>query len=185
MSSARHHRIGTACGAHPRPRSRAGLAAVGSQAFPAQAATLETLLLPAEAGQPTRFERLRRGPTRHSAPALLDALERLEEIRTLGVGTLDLSGIPPSRLKVLSAFAMTAKAQTLRRMRPDRRAATLLALVQTLESTAHAPRTMRPWTSSICSCVISSPEASMSASKPGCGPCETSMRQQSPGGVAL
>lgn len=103
----------------------------------AQAATLETLLLSAEEGQPTRLERLRRGPTRHSAPALLDALARLEEIRALGVGDLDLSGIPPSRLKVLAAFALTAKAQTLRRMRPDRRAATLLALVRTLEMTAH------------------------------------------------
>jgi hypothetical protein len=104
---------------------------------PGQAATLETLLLPVQAGQPTRLERLRRGPTRHSAPALLNALVRLEEIRALGVSNLDLSGVPPSRLKVLSAFAMTAKAQTLRRMRPDRRAATLLALVQALEGSAH------------------------------------------------
>ena len=104
---------------------------------PAQATTLETLLLLAEEGQPTRLERLRHAPTRASAPALVQALTRLEEIHALGVGGLDLSGIPPSRLKALTAFALTAKAQTLRRMRPDRRVATLLALVRTLEVTAH------------------------------------------------
>ncbi|HEY7125772.1 MAG TPA: DUF4158 domain-containing protein [Ktedonobacterales bacterium] len=76
---------------------------------PAQEATLEILLLPAEEGQPTQLERLRRAPTRASAPALLQALARLEEIRALGVGDLDLSGIPPSRLKVLAAFALTGK----------------------------------------------------------------------------
>lgn len=48
---------------------------------PVHQARLETLLLPAEEGRQTSLERLRRAPTRCSAPALLQALERLEEIR--------------------------------------------------------------------------------------------------------
>jgi TnpA family transposase len=104
---------------------------------PVHQARLERLVLSPEEGRQTPLDRLRRAPTRHSAPALLQALERLEEIRALGVGNLDLSGIPPSRLKVLANFALTAKAQTLRRMRPDRRAATLLAFARSLELSAH------------------------------------------------
>src|SRR5579885_3332102 len=104
---------------------------------PTHQAALETLLLATEESRQTHLDRLRRAPTRYSAPALLQALERLEEIRALGVGTLDLSSIPPSRLKVLANFALTAKAQAIRRMPPLRRAATLLALVRSLEMSAH------------------------------------------------
>jgi hypothetical protein len=99
--------------------------------------TLETLLLSSESEATTPLDQLRRAPTRHSAPALVGALERLEEIRALGVGHLNLASIPPSRLKVLANFALTAKVQTIRRMRPDRRAATLLAVVRSLEMSAH------------------------------------------------
>ncbi len=104
---------------------------------PEHQARLETLLVPSGAPRQTPLDRLRRAPTRSSAPALLAALARLEEIRALGVGGLDLSQIPPTRLKALAAYALTANAQTISRLTPDRRAATLLAFVRTLEVTAH------------------------------------------------
>jgi TnpA family transposase len=97
---------------------------------------LEALLVVPEGSRQTPLDRLRHGPTRVSGPALVGALQRLREIRDLGVGPLDLRSIPPSRLKALARFAAAAWAPTIARMPPDRRTATLLAFARHFEVVA-------------------------------------------------
>ena len=91
-------------------------------------------LLPVEEGsRVSKLDRLRKGPTSVSAPGLVGALERLDEVRELGVSDLDLSPVPPNRLDALGRYGMSAKAQQLEQMRDDRKVATLLVTTQRLE----------------------------------------------------
>lgn len=103
---------------------------------PKQRSRLEELLQITDNTRSSSLDRLRRSPTRQSAPALVDALNRLVEVRALGVNTLDVSAIPPSRLKVLARTAASVRAQAIARMPSERRIATLLAFVHVLEATA-------------------------------------------------
>ena len=97
---------------------------------------LEALLVVPESGRLTPLDRLRRGPTRMSGPGLVSALQRLREIRALGVGKLDLQSIPPGRLKALARFAAAAWAPNIGRMPSDRKTATLLAFARHFELAA-------------------------------------------------
>lgn len=97
---------------------------------------LESLLVVPEGARQTPFDRLRRGPTRVSGPGLVSALQRLEEIRALGVGDLHLPRIPPGRLKALARFAAATGTPNLGRMSPDRQIATLLAFARHFEIVA-------------------------------------------------
>ena len=63
-----------------------------------QRTRLEGLLVVPAGERSSTLDRLRRGPTSVTATGLLGALHRLEEIRALGVGELDLSFAPPGRL---------------------------------------------------------------------------------------
>jgi TnpA family transposase len=103
---------------------------------PGQAARLETLLVADEQSRQSPLERLRRAPTRISVAGLAGALERLREIRALGVGHIDLSAVPPVRVQALARYAAAARAQAIARMPPVRRHATLLAFAQMEEITA-------------------------------------------------
>jgi TnpA family transposase len=97
---------------------------------------LEGLLEADEGSRHTRLELLRRAPTRISSSSLLYALQRLNDVRGLGVSEIDLHHLPPNQLRSLARYGLTAWAQTLARMQTQRRLATLLATVQDLERQA-------------------------------------------------
>lgn len=102
---------------------------------PEQRAKLEALLVVPEGARQSYLDQLRRAPTRISAPALVEALARVAEVRDLGMGDLSLSRVPPGRLKALARYAATAWAQTIARMSEERRIATLLAFVRVCKAT--------------------------------------------------
>ncbi len=101
-----------------------------------QRARLEGLLVVPAGERSSTLDRLRRGPTSVTATGLLGALHRLEEIRAIDVGGLDLSFVSPGRLEALARNATTAKAQAVARMSEQRRTATLLAVARHLEAAA-------------------------------------------------
>lgn len=103
---------------------------------PRQAARLETLLVADEDSRQSPLELLRRAPTRVSVAGLVGALERLQEIRALGVDQIDLSAVPPVRVQALARYAAAARSQAIARMPNLRRHATLLAFAQMEEITA-------------------------------------------------
>jgi len=103
---------------------------------PTHRARLERLLIVPEGERVSAFDRLRRAPTRVSAPGLIQALDRLVEVRALGVGELDLRRVPSGRLKALARTTAPSWAPVLARLPDDRRTATLLAFARVLEATA-------------------------------------------------
>ena len=94
---------------------------------------LQSLLSVPEDARLSTLDRLRRAPTRVSGHGMVEALRRLEEVRALGVGDLDLRGIPTGRLAALARYGYSVRAQAISRMREDRRIATLLAVARDLE----------------------------------------------------
>jgi TnpA family transposase len=102
----------------------------------AQQAKLATLLEIPDGAHSSLLDRLRRAPTRMSGPALVTALQRLEDIRALGVGQLSLTHIPPNRLRALARYGAAARAQAIAQMTPERRMATLLAFASVFEERA-------------------------------------------------
>lgn len=94
---------------------------------------LEALLVVPEGARHSPLDRLGRSPTRISGPALVAALQRVEEIRAVGLGALPLASIPPNRLQALARYALTAWAPTLARMPEERRLATLVAFTRVVE----------------------------------------------------
>ncbi|AFZ00606.1 Tn3 family transposase [Calothrix sp. PCC 6303] len=97
---------------------------------------LEALLVSDKKTWYTPLDTLRRSPTRHSAPALVNALNRLVEVRSFGINTLNFSKLPASRLKALARHAATIRVAAIARMPFERRIATLVAFIQVLEATA-------------------------------------------------
>ena len=75
--------------------------------------------------------------TRHSVPALRQALARLEEIRTIGLSIPGVAKVPHARLQALARFAMTARVTAMHRLGEPRKQATLAAFVYLLEASAH------------------------------------------------
>ena len=75
---------------------------------------------------------LRAGPRKLTASEVAEAFERLAAIRAVGVGDLTVD-VPAGRLRALARYGLSAKAQTLRRLSPQRRTATLLAALWQLE----------------------------------------------------
>lgn len=80
-----------------------GLLSVG------QRGVLDSLLTVPPGARVSELDRLRRGPVRVSGPQVKAALERAEEIITLGMGELDVSGIPPRRLAELSRYGVDGR----------------------------------------------------------------------------
>ena len=101
-----------------------------------QQEALEALLVVVPGQRLTPLEVLRTSPTRVSAPALVAALHRLDQIRAVGVSDVFIRDLPEARLARMARHAQLAWAQPLLRMGQERRVATLLAFMQALERTA-------------------------------------------------
>ena len=77
----------------------------GQSITPEGRSRLEDLLRIPEGGRNSWLDRLRRGPVRVSAPALVRAIVRLQSVRDLGIKLPTTAHIPPSRLASLARFA--------------------------------------------------------------------------------
>jgi len=97
---------------------------------------LEALLSVPEGDRRSWFDQLRTGPAHISGPSLVNALDRLDKIRSQGITLPSAGSVPASRIAALSRFASRAKAATLSRLPKPRRMATLAAFMHTLEATA-------------------------------------------------
>ncbi|MGA2402176.1 MAG: Tn3 family transposase, partial [Syntrophobacteraceae bacterium] len=102
---------------------------------PATKQKLDALLAVPDNGHQSFLDRLRKGPFRRSAPELVRALKRLEDVRSLGIDIGVSHRIPPGRIQALARFAATAKASAIERQPETRRLATLVAFTLTLEAT--------------------------------------------------
>jgi hypothetical protein len=103
---------------------------------PEERRRLETLLVIPVGSRQSTLENLRRPPTKVSSEGLLAALDRLGEIRALGVGHHDLSRLPASRVDALARMATSMRAQAIARMAEERRTAVLLAFARVVETRA-------------------------------------------------
>lgn len=103
---------------------------------PQSNARLEQLLKVLPGERKSQLDQFRSGPTRRSVPELIRALQRVEDVRNLAVDVSVSARLPRSRVLELARFAATAKATAIERMGPERRAATLVAWVSTLQATA-------------------------------------------------
>ena len=97
---------------------------------------LESLLAVPEGSHQSLLDRLRKGPFRRSAPELVRALQRVEEVRKLGIEFTASHRLPPGRLQAMARFAGTARAAVFQRLPESRRLATLVAFAMNLEATA-------------------------------------------------
>ena len=79
---------------------------------------------------------LRAAPKRRTAAELLQHLERIDTIRSHGLGLAPAADLPAAPLERLARNARTAKPANLAALQEPRRTATLAALFQTLEATA-------------------------------------------------
>ena len=112
------------------------VATAASTADPQLPVVLRGLLASDQGERASRLEALRAGPTRVSGPELDKALGRVAAVRALGAGAVDLSAVPPARVRALARYGIGAKAQSLRRLAEPRRTATLVATVMALEANA-------------------------------------------------
>ena len=101
-----------------------------------QRAQLDALLLAGEGGRPSPLDRLRDGPYLRSGAELFRAVARLDEVRALALGFPSTAHVPPGRVAALARFATVTKARAVARLPKERRAATLLAFVRTLDASA-------------------------------------------------
>jgi hypothetical protein len=82
------------------------------------------------------LERLRRPPTRSTGTAMARALERVGEISAFGLGRVDLSQVPVTRLATLARFGLISEAQAIERTPEPKRTALVTAVVRGLEAAA-------------------------------------------------
>ena len=97
---------------------------------------LEALLVPPEGARQSPLDRLRNGPVLQSPAELARAVARLDEVRMLAAGLPRTDRLPRTRVLAMARFATAAKASAVARLPQDRRLATLIAFIRTLEATA-------------------------------------------------
>jgi hypothetical protein len=83
-----------------------------------------------------RVARCIRPPFTPTIAGLVRALDRLERVRALGTGGLDLSDVPTARVVALARYADQAWATQLADLAPQRRIATLVAYTHLLAASA-------------------------------------------------
>ena len=105
-------------------------------AGPELRAQLDKLLLVPEGQRRSELDLLRRPPFTPTIAGLVRALDRLDRIRALGAGELDLSGVPPARVVALARYADQAWATQLADLGSERRIATLVAYTHLLTASA-------------------------------------------------
>jgi hypothetical protein len=76
---------------------------------------LEALLVVRDGDRVSPLDRLRRAPTRISSPAMVDALNRLTELRSFGVNHLDMARLPSARVKALARYAARQRGRLVSR----------------------------------------------------------------------
>ena len=112
------------------------LAEVAKTTDPQMPDRLRGLLASDEGASNSKLEQLRAAPVRLSGLAMNKALLRVAQVSALGVGSVDTSKVPGSRLRALARYGLDAKAQSLRRLAEPRRTATLVATVEALSMAA-------------------------------------------------
>ena len=101
-----------------------------------QRVSLKTLFQVPEGQRTSEFDRLRKGATTVSGPALNLALKRYLDLRAFGIHDLNFSNIPPVRLKNLARYAGVTSTHKIARMSEDRRIAVLVGFVKAFETIA-------------------------------------------------
>lgn len=97
---------------------------------------LDALLERPSGKRRSELDRLRRSPFSPTVAGLVQGLDRLEEIRALDAGNVDLSRLPDRRIAGLARYAEDAWVSQLRDLAPQRRAATLVAFAHSLTRSA-------------------------------------------------
>jgi hypothetical protein len=97
---------------------------------------LERLLLVPKDQYRTRFEQLRAQPIQSTATTLEEALNRVEELRSIGISRVNLDDVAENRLAPMLRLGLSIWAGTLEKYSRNRRLATLLVLFQHLERAA-------------------------------------------------
>jgi len=105
-------------------------------ASPDHVQVLEALLVVPADKRRSELDRLRRPPFSPTIGGLVQSLERLGEVRALGLNELDLSRLPPRRVAGLARYAEDAWVTQLADLAPQRRVATLVAFVHILAASA-------------------------------------------------
>lgn len=104
---------------------------------PAHQQCLTDLLVVPPRKRQSQLDQLRTPPVDVTATGLLAALRRLTAVRALGVSGTRLPAVPPGRFKAIARYALSARAQTIERIKDaDRKVATLFAFATQLEATA-------------------------------------------------
>lgn len=87
-------------------RLNAGFAAAAGSADPRLPGVLRSLLSIDQGDRARRLELLRTGPTRVSGPELEKTLHRAAVVRSFGAGVVDLSMVPPARVRSLARYGL-------------------------------------------------------------------------------
>jgi TnpA family transposase len=97
---------------------------------------LEHLLETDPKSRKSGLDILRQPPINPTVNGIIKAIERLENIRSLGAQVWNISQIPIGRIHILSRYASMARAQTIARMNDERRIATLVSFAVIFTTTA-------------------------------------------------
>jgi hypothetical protein len=123
----------TASAMHRAEKSMATL--IHNQLDPATKERLEAVLAEKVHDQQSRLSWLRAPPNRVSARSLLELLDKIDMIRSLGLNAIVVPDEARGRVNQLAREGVRLTAQALQQMTPPRRIATLVATMRELEAT--------------------------------------------------